>query len=164
MRVIIAPVITALALALSGMAYAQPSARTVYGHLGEDAGGAGFLFKGEKQWAIGVDFGVEGKQVDRTGGRVKEESGLSFNLLVGIAAVETERWRVVPFGLIGARRYKVTCPSGQSYLGYQCYADTDPEGHWKLNYGGGLMVHFDRLALGVRLTGESKTAIIGLNL
>ena len=33
-----------------------------------------------------------------------------------------------------------------SYLGYQCYADTDPESHWKLNYGGGVMVHFDRLA------------------
>ena len=163
MRVIIAPVITALALVLSGMAHAQPSARTVYGHLGEDAGGAGFLLKGEKQWAIGADFGIEGKQVDRTGDRVKEESGLSFNLLVGIAAVETEHWRVVPFGLIGARRYKVTCPAGQSYLGYQCYADTDPESHWKLNYGGGVMVHFDRIALGVRLTGESKTAIVGLN-
>ena len=163
MRVIIAPVITVLALVLSGMAQAQPSARTVYGHLGEDSGGAGFLLKGEKQWAIGADFGIEGKQVDRTGGRVKEESGLSFNLLVGIAAVETEHWRFVPFGLIGARRHEVTCPAGQSYLGYQCYADTDPESHWKLNYGGGVMVHFDRLALGVRLTGESKTAIVGLN-
>ena len=61
------------------------------------------------------------------------------------------------------RRYKVTCPAGQSYLGYQCYADTDPESHWKLNYGGGVMVHFDRLAFGVRVTGESKTAIVGLN-
>ena len=63
---------------------------------------AGFLLEGEKQWAIGADFGIEGKQADRTGGRVDEESGLSFNLLVGIAAVETEHWRVVPLGLVGA--------------------------------------------------------------
>ena len=160
---IIAHVIMVLAMALSGMAQAQPNAQTVYGHLGKDSGGAGILIKGEKQWVIGADFGIEGKQVDRTGGRVEEESAVSFNLLLGIAAFESARWRLVPFALLGARRYKVTCPAGQSYLGFRCYADTDPEGHWKLNYGGGVMVHLDRFAVGVRLTGESKTAIVGLN-
>ncbi len=159
----VAPVIMALVMVLSSTAHAQPPQRTIYGHLGGGDGGAGVLFKGAKKWMVGADLGIEGEAIDRTGGRVKEESGLSFNLLLGVAAVETERWRVVPFGLIGARRYKSTCPAGQSYLGYQCYADTDEEDHWKLNYGGGLMVHFDRLAIGARMTGESKTAIVGMN-
>ena len=163
MHIIIAPAIMAFAMALSGLVQAQPNARTVYGHLGKDSGGAGILVKGEKQWVIGADFGIEGKEEDRTGGRITEERAFSFNLLLGIAAFENARWRLVPFALIGARRYKVTCPAGQSYLGYRCYADTDSEGHWKLNYGGGLMMHFDRLALGVRLTGESTTAIVGVN-
>ena len=113
--------------------------------------------------ALGVDFGVEGKREDLTFGGEKTEEGFSFNLLAGINPFKDKNRSVAFFGLLGARSYKTTCPTGQSYLGFQCYADYDPDTHYKVNYGGGLMIYFKRIAIGARITGESQTAILGWN-
>ena len=69
----------------------------------------------------------------------------------------------MPFGLIGARAYETNCPYGQSYLGYQCYADADPENEWKLNVGGGVLIGIRRAVAGVRITGESTTVVAGFS-
>lgn len=163
MRLIVACLIMVSAIVASFAAEAQiEKTRTVYAHAGNGAWGAGFLKQGEK-WAFGLDFGIEGESSDQTSGGETTEDGASFNLLVGAKVFENQAVRIVPFGLLGARRYKTTCPAGQSHIGFRCFADTRPETHFKVNYGGGVIVHTNRLAVGVRVTGESTTAILGWN-
>ena len=164
--------IVLLAAALAPMAATAQSSsepvppektKTIYVYGGAKSWGLGFLAQNKQNWAFGIDIGEEGESRDLTGGRDSTEKGVSFNLLVGHQVANIEGTRIVPFGLIGARRYKTTCPSGQSYLGYQCYADYDPETHWKLNLGGGVMVHVRAVAVGVRVTGESASVVLGWN-
>ncbi len=70
---------------------------------------------------------------------------------------QSETFHVVPFGLLRARTYKTTC---SSYLGFRCY---EPQRYWKINYGGGVILNFNRVAVGVRATGESVAGIAGFN-
>lgn len=140
--------------------------KIIYAHVGEDkagetAGGVGFLSRGTKSWALGLDFGIEGEAIDQTRWRNAETSGWSLNLLLGYKIVEGDGWEIIPFGLAGIRAHKYTCPAGQSYLGFDCYADTDSETDWKGNFGGGLIMQIGRVSFGVRATGESTTGIIG---
>ena len=149
---------------MSTFAVAQSNnMKTIYAHAGKDAGGAGFLYTGPRKWAGGFDFGIEGESEDFTGGGYEVENAWSLNLLWGINPFQNMKRSAVFFGLVGARTYKETCPTGQSYLGFQCYADADPDQHYKINYGGGIIVHLNRLAVGVRITGESETIIVGWN-
>ncbi|WP_415392214.1 hypothetical protein [Paracoccus sp. SJTW-4] len=57
------------------------------------------------------------------------------------------------------REAAADCPD--SYLGFQCYADTDPDTDYKGNFGGVLTVSVDRLTLGLRATGESTQMVAG---
>ena len=108
-------------------------------------------------------MGLKGTGEDLTSGGERTEEGFSFNLLAGINPFKDKDRSASFFGLLGSRSYKTTCPSGQSFLGYQCYADYEAENHYKVNYGGGIMIYFKRLAIGARITGESQTAILGWN-
>ena len=135
--------------------------KTIYGHIGDDSGGAGILFHHKPTWALGFDFGIEGEREDQTGWNESTEDGWSFNLLLGLKTLKSEKWEVIPFGLVGVRTYKTTCPTGPSYIGFRCYADFEPEQHWKGNYGGGVVLRIGRFSVGIRATGESTTGIIG---
>lgn len=160
---VVAAAINTVALAQDNPA--QPSAlKTVYAHGGKDAWGGGFVWNRRvSTLAAGVDFGIEGEREDLTHGGESTEEGFSFNLLAGINPFKDKNRSAAFFGLVGFRSYKTTCPTGQSYLGYQCYADYDPENHYKINYGGVVMVYFKRIAVGARITGESQTALLGWN-
>lgn len=117
-------------------------------------------------WALGFDLGLEGEREDLTGGRRTIETSGSGNILFGISpkwSVISPKWSVTLFGLLGARSHRTTCPSGQSYVGFRCYADTEPEEDYRVNYGGGIMMHRERITFGVRVTGQSQTAILGWN-
>ncbi len=78
-------------------------------------------------------------------------------MLVGLPMFQDETFYVVPFGLLGLQTYATAC---SSYLGFRCY---EPQRHWKINYGGGVILNFDRVAVGVRATGESIAGIAGFN-
>ena len=137
---------------------------TAYAFIGQEkAKGIGVLHLAPgRQWSFGLDLAVEGKRDDFSGGGYSEEDSWSVNAVIGFSAYNGTNWSIAPFGLIGARVYETSCPYGQSYLGYQCYADTDPDNDWKLNAGGGLLIGFRRVVAGVRITGESTTAVAGV--
>ncbi len=148
-----------------------PYTTTFYAHVGGSSdgsttGGLGFLeVLGKSQrFALGLDFGIEGKREDQTYGSESIGNSYSFNMLIGLPVFYSEMFRIVPFGLLGARTYKTTCPTGGSYLGYRCYADYTPQQHWKINYGGGAILNFNRVAVGVRASGESLAGIAGFSL
>lgn len=145
---------------------------TVYGGVGSDkAFAAGMLFDqpvGRFFW--GVDLAQEGTQIDRTSGSGwtnryprRVNPSLSLNGVLGITTPlgKNRKNRVVLAAVIGVRSTEQECSSGQSYLGYRCYADENPKTSYTFNGGGLLGVQFDRLFAGTRLTGESTTVLLG---
>lgn len=110
---------------------------------------------------IGFDFGREGTMLDSTWGQndpVAQAS--SFNLILGHKISSTETSRLDIGALIGLRQAVADCPD--SYLGYQCYADTAPNVSYEMNYGVVMTLSLQKALLGVRATGESVQAIVGL--
>ena len=148
------------------IAESHANVRTIYGHVGsgsdETTGGIGYLWTSQ-DYALGFDLSFEGKQEDRTGGRTTIEDSFSLNVLIGAPLFNSEAYHLVPFALIGMRNYKTTCPTGQSYLGFRCYADYAPETHWRVNYGAGMVMRLDRLSIGIRATKESVSGMLGYN-
>ena len=58
--------------------------------------------------------------------------------------------------ILGLRSSSTGCASGDSYLGYACYADETPVSSWDtLNYGGLLVFHRSRYAFSMRVTAVS---------
>jgi len=109
----------------------------------------------------GFDISGEGTKLDSTWGQnnaVKQAN--SFNLIAGKNLGKTENSRTDLAAIVGFRHKTASCPS--SYLGYQCYADTDPKTSYAFNYGMALTWSYKNLMLGVRATGESKQALIGI--
>lgn len=141
----------------------QTDLNTIYAHAWTDAGGGGFIHQSKSIWVAGIDFGIEGEREDYTYGDRTTEKGWSANIIGGINPFPNKEYSAAFFGLLGARSVETTCPTGDSYLGFQCYADFEPEDDFEVNYGGGAIINIKRAALGFRITGESKTAILGFN-
>jgi hypothetical protein len=113
-------------------------------------------------WTIGGDFAGEGASRNNTTGNNNTiEQAFSFNLLVGQSLRVGHGWRIGVAGLLGARTTNKSCDS--SYLGYQCYADTQPTVNYTVNAGGLAHISYKSLMLGGRLTGESTQAIVGVS-
>lgn len=51
----------------------------------------------------------------------------------------------------------------QSYIGFQCYADAEPESSYDFNYGVFGIYHIGNFALGARITGESQQLTSGFS-
>jgi len=158
------------------VAQPQEKNRVIYGGFGR-ADSSGPSESDSTPWSIGVyarqqnhyipgfDIGREGTSFDWTahrGGSVKQ--GTSFNLLVGRNPVSNDRIKLDAAVLLGIREKEVTCPSGQSVPGFDCYADTAPESDYGFN--GGILLTAtiaQRAVPGVRATEESVQAVVGLN-
>lgn len=109
---------------------------------------------------LGADIGREGTLLDSTWGQNQAvKQATSYNLLLGANIVESERFRTDAALLLGVRENTTDCPA--SYLGYQCYANSDPDTEYKANIGAVVNFSFDRLSLGVRATGESTQLLAG---
>lgn len=109
---------------------------------------------------LGFDLGSEGTMLDSTWGQDSQpEQGTSYNLLLGGNLLDSGRFRADAALLAGVREAAADCPD--SYLGFQCYADRDPDTDYKGNFGGVLTVSVDRLTLGLRATGESTQMVAG---
>jgi hypothetical protein len=122
----------------------------------------GYIMVSEKHKTIwGFDLSREGTLLDSTYGQNKAvRQGISYNLLFGTNLARTESSRFDIAVLLGAREKTMECPS--SYLGYQCYANASPETEFGFNYGAVLTWSFNSVMVGMRATGESTQALIGL--
>ncbi|WP_052701063.1 hypothetical protein [Loktanella sp. S4079] len=108
---------------------------------------------------FGFDLGIEGTMLDSTYGGNNLEQAMSANVLVGTNVYRDRNIRGDVAVLAGLREKVADCPD--SSVGYQCYADIDPEYDFHFNYGAVVTVSFDAIALGVRVTEKSSQVLIG---
>lgn len=109
---------------------------------------------------LGIDFAEEGtKLTSVTGIYNPEDIGFSLNLLIGSNLYDKNNWKVDGTYLIGFREISETCPS--SYLGFRCWANLAADAEYKINYGGVVMVSYDKFSVGTRITGVSKQVLAG---
>lgn len=108
---------------------------------------------------VGFDFGREGEMLDSTFGGDSFRMATSYNLLVGGNLYSGTSVRADAMLLIGARETFADCPD--SFLGFQCYADAEPDVEYDLNLGAVVMTTFDGMGLGVRVTQQSAQAVVG---
>jgi len=114
-----------------------------------------------RDFVWGLDVSGEGTKLDSTWGQTNAvKQANSFNFLFGKNIGKTENSRYDASLIAGFRHKTSSCPS--SYLGYQCYANSEPKTTYAFNYGIALTWSYKSLMLGVRATGESKQALVGI--
>lgn len=117
----------------------------------------GFIGENNGEYWWGFDIAGEGYSLDSTYNQNEDlDSALSLNFMWGKEISEN----FILLGVIGARDKTSECES-QSYLGYQCYADSDPDVSYGVNYGIHSIYQFEKMTLGLRLTGESSQLTLG---
>jgi hypothetical protein len=167
--------LTLSAILGSTMAYADESGENViyfgagpaksgnqFDNSGDNPMSLGYLRLSNASDAVwGLDFGGEGTMRDSTGNNYnKALQATSFNFLIGRNIARSESSRFDTALILGMREKTSEC--AKSYLGYQCYADTAPNKSYGLNYGLALTWAYKNVMLGVRATGESTQALLGL--
>jgi len=160
----------ALAVPLSaGMAAAQGNT-LIYGGIGQAGEEAlesnampfsfGLLLRpATSRMSFGIDIAGEGTMLDSTWGDEALRQAISFNALIGTNLAQNNRFSLDGALLLGMRETFADCPD--SYLGFQCYADEAPSTEYDVNYGAVLIGSFDRMAIGLRVTGESTQIVLG---
>ena len=113
------------------------------------------------EMVYGFDISGEGTMLDSTyGGYDDLAQGFSFNFLLGADISQNKNDKVSAGLIIGFIETEADCPD--SYLGYQCYADADPDYEYSFNGGGFLNYSInERLNLGLRATSNSNQITIG---
>ena len=113
------------------------------------------------KFIIGLDIGFEGTMIDSTYYQDEALSqGTSFNVLVGTNLIDNGGFKTDAALLLGMRQSVVDCPD--SYLGFACYADFDPDFEYEANFGAVITVSMNKTVLGLRATGESTQLLLGL--
>jgi hypothetical protein len=121
----------------------------------------GYINQAAPKTIWGLDIAREGTMLDSTWGQDSAvSSAFSFNLLYGVNVTNNEKSRLDVAALLGARESFSSCPD--SYLGYQCYADTSPDTKYKVNYGVVVTYTHGKGLFGIRATGESVQALVGM--
>tara|TARA_B100000965_G_scaffold94529_1_gene77211 strand:- start:967 stop:1557 length:591 start_codon:yes stop_codon:yes gene_type:complete len=110
---------------------------------------------------IGFDISGEGTMLDSTyGGYDDLAQGTSYNFLYGVDISENKNDKVHIGVVLGFVETEADCPD--SYLGYQCYADEEPDYEHEFNGGGFLTYSFNQsLNIGLRATTNSTQLTIG---
>lgn len=110
---------------------------------------------------FGFDIAQEGTKLDSTWGQYNAvKSGTSYNVILGRNIARNDSYRFDAGVILGMREKSEDCPS--SYLGYQCYADQDPNIEYAFNYGLLATISYKSVTFGLRATGASTQAIIGI--
>lgn len=122
----------------------------------------GFMHQvADSKLIFGGDIGREGTLLDSTYRRNDSISqATSFNLLLGANLVDVGRFKTDAALLVGVREEAVDCPD--SFLGFQCYANSDPETEYTGNFGAVITLSYDKVSLGVRATSESTQVLAGI--
>lgn len=121
----------------------------------------GFLsMSNESDMVWGFDIAGEGTMLDSTWGQNKAiKQATSYNFLLGKNLFKGDGSRFDASLLLGMRDSTTSCPS--SYLGYQCYANSDPVNKYEGNYGAVLSYTQQNVMFGLRVTGQSTQALVG---
>ena len=124
-------------------------------------GSIGFMHQLENSEVIfGLDFADEGTRlVSNTWVYNPEAMGFSLNYLIGSNLYDNSEWKIDGAVLVGFREISATCP--RSYLGFRCYANRREGTEHETNYGGGVMLSYNRLSFGVRITEVSQQTLLG---
>ncbi len=110
---------------------------------------------------FGVDIGQEGTLLDSTWGQTNAvNQATSYNFLIGKKLGASGNSRFDGTLILGIREKTSKCPA--SYIGYQCYANSQPDTTYGFNYGATLFWTYQKATFGLRVTGESTQAIIGI--
>lgn len=89
----------------------------------------------------------------------RPKQATSYNFLIGGNVMDNGRFRADAALLLGARESFADCPD--SYLGYQCYADAEPDTDYKGNFGAVVTLSMQSFTIGLRATGESTQILAG---
>lgn len=164
-------IIIALVLAVTTQARAGENIFYVGGGTSKETNGSskgafslGFLNLSQDRYVWGLDFSQEGTMVDSTSHQNNAvKAGMSFNALIGANLLKTTSNRVDVAAIVGIREKGESCASsGQSYLGFQCYANATPDTKYAGNFGAVVAWTYKSAMLGVRITGESTQALLGV--
>ena len=109
----------------------------------------------------GFDISGEGTMLDSTyGGNDDLSQGFSFNFLYGFDISQNKDGKLSAGAVLGFIETEADCPD--SYLGYQCYADTKPDYEYSFNGGGFLNYSLNEsVNLGLRATSNSTQLTFG---
>ena len=161
--------------AVAQQSYSSPTQNIFYVGAGSSTGDAANNENDETAWSLGwiyktngfsfgVDIAGEGTSYDSTTGYYNDpRQGVSFNLIALTPIMRGQRWTFDGGVLLGAVQSGRSCKStGQSYLGYECYADQDPDTEYDFNYGAVGLWTSGSISVGLRATKESTQAILGM--
>lgn len=121
----------------------------------------GALFFSGPSLVYGFDLASEGQMLDSTYGTNELRQAFSFNGLIGANVVQTTGFRADIAAILGFKESFADCPD--SFLGFQCYADQEPETEYEFNFGAMINFTFDAVSFGVRATDVSTQAVFGIN-
>lgn len=175
MKIITSKAVILCLLAVSAVSTTHANESIVYGGIGSAKSNSSYGTSDKNPFSLGyinisevrnfiwgLDFSKEGTLLDSTYGQDKAvKQGMSFNLLLGTNLARTELGRFDVAVLLGARQKTTDCPS--SYLGYQCYANAEPDTKYGFNYGAMLTWSFKSVMVGIRATGASTQALVGFS-
>lgn len=157
--------------------YSRPTQNIFYLGAGSSSGDAANNENDDTAWSLGwihktnrlswgIDIAGEGTSYDSTTGRYNDPTqGFSINLIALTPIMRGRRWTFDGGVLLGFVESGRSCEStGQSYLGFTCYADQDPDTEYDLNYGAVGLWTSGSISVGLRATKESTQAILGMQL
>lgn len=110
---------------------------------------------------FGFDIAAEGEMLDSTYGGDALRQALSINALIGANVYKTSGFRTDASLILGLRESFADC--SDSFIGFQCYADQEPEVDYDFNYGALINFSFESVTLGIRATEVSTQAVLGFN-
>lgn len=113
------------------------------------------------QWVFGFDIAGEGTVLDSTYNQDEAPNlALSLNMLVGANIVNNANFKADAALLLGFKQATKDCPD--SFLGFQCYADTAPSVEYEGNFGGVVTFSFNNFLVGARATQSSSQVLVGV--
>ena len=120
----------------------------------------GIMYLRNEGTFYGFDIAGEGTSLDSTYRRDKEPvQAFSYNLIIARNISKSDNKRFDGGLLLGFRQGAKDCPD--SFIGYACYADTNPQIDYNVNYGAVLMYSFEKVSFGLRVTDASVQFLIG---
>ena len=134
---------------------------------GKKSFAAGAILNFNSGFAFGLDFGTDGKKEDSTHGYEKPRNNLVLLLSPGIHIhKEGKTLGFTLLFMIGARQTGTYCPSGDSHLGFRCYANEEPSDEYQAAFGffgaiSGAVSPKNNILLGAKVTDTSTGLALG---
>ena len=113
-------------------------------------------------FSLGIDIGTDGKAVDNTHGSTENVRNVVFFPTTGAQIRLNDRSTILMMAMFGARHISHNCPSGDSFLGFRCYADIDHETEYEAVIGFLTTFSYRGFLAGAKMkTGGARKIILG---